>query len=186
MKRTFDLLVALSAALTLLLPCLLIGLIIKMSSPGPVIFWSERMGRNGVPFSMPKFRTMLVATPLAPTHNLKHADQFVTPVGRILRKYSLDELPQFFSVIRGDMSIVGPRPVILSEVMLIERRRQAGIDSLAPGITGWAQINGRDDVGPEEKIELDKTYLNRQSMTLDLVIIWKTVFYVLRSKSISH
>lgn len=161
-------------------------LVIKLDSKGPVIYWSERVGRFGRPFFMPKFRTMDIETPEMPTDQLVDPQRFITSCGRWLRKFSIDELPQLVSVLRGDMSLVGPRPMIPKLTGLVEIRRQAGVDALRPGITGWAQINGRDDLSEEEKVAFDVEYLLQQSLLFDIKIILKTFVYVIRAKSVWH
>ena len=186
MKTFFDITVTIVLGTLLLAPLLVIAVGIRLTSTGPALHWSLRMGAGGVPFSMPKFRTMYVDTPLRPTEHLDNPNQYITPVGKFLRKTSLDELPQLYSVLRGQMSLVGPRPVLTTQADLIESRRAAGVLELRPGITGWAQINGRDDITMEEKVRLDKEYLERRSLKFDLTIIWRTFFYVLSSKGVWH
>ena len=186
MNRYTDFSIALLICLVVLIPCAAIAILIRLTSKGPAIYWSERMGRSGKPFLMPKFRTMMVDTPVEPTDNLHRPEQYITQLGSFLRKTSIDELPQLFSVLRGDMSLVGPRPVLSVQTDLLEKRHLHGIDKLRPGITGWAQINGRDDVPMSEKVLLEIEYLERRSFTFDLKILWLTLFYVLSSKGISH
>ncbi len=186
MKRLLDIVVAVFTLVSLLVPLLLLAMVVKSTSKGPILFWSKRIGQYGQPFNMPKFRTMLVDAPLASTMQLTNAHAYITPVGHILRKTSLDELPQLISVIRGEMSLVGPRPILTIETKLIAKRNSAGIDDLKPGITGWAQINGRDDLSETEKITLDAEYMAQQSLLFDLKILWQTFFYVLRLKGVRH
>ena len=185
-KRAFDILFSGFLSLIFAVPALVIALLIRLTSKGPVIYWSSRMGKDDEPFMMPKFRTMQVDTPLVPTAGLKDPDRYVTWVGRILWKTSLDELPQIYSVLVGEMSLVGPRPVIIDETELLRDRRLAGVNKLKPGITGWAQINGRDGVTPAEKVRLDAEYLARKSIWFDVVILWRTFFYVIGSRGIWH
>lgn len=186
MPRIFDFFLAFLIFFMVFVPCLLILVLIRLTSRGPAIYWSERVGRSGKPFLMPKFRTMMVDTPVEPTDNLHKPEKYITPLGSLLRKASIDELPQLFSVLRGDMSLVGPRPVLLAQTELLEKRQLHGIDKLRPGITGWAQINGRDNLSEYEKVLLEREYLKRRSFTFDLKILWLTFFYVLSSKGISH
>ena len=186
MKRAVDIFLACFAGLIFSLPLMAIVIAVRLTSPGPALYWSERMGRDLKPFMMPKFRTMKVSTPLEPTENLSNPGQYITPIGGFLRKTSLDELPQLYSVIVGNMSLVGPRPVLSSQIDLLKKRENAGVHSLRPGITGWAQINGRDDIGIDEKVRLDEEYLLKQGILFDLLIMWKTVFYVLRSRGVWH
>ena len=179
MKRSFDLLIALIAAAILLLPGLLVAAAVKLTSPGPVLYWSQRVGRHNVLFDMPKFRTMKTGTPVVATHLLANANSALTPIGSFLRKSSLDEIPQLYSILRGDMSFVGPRPALYNQHDLIEFRSQAGVDELVPGLTGWAQVNGRDSLSIPDKVALDKFYLERQSMALDIRILVMTFFKVI-------
>ncbi len=185
-KRLFD--IGLSLVLTGLLagPMIIIGLLVKGSSSGPLIFWSTRIGVYNCEFRMPKFRTMRTDTPNVATHLLADPNQFVTPVGRLLRKTSLDELPQLFSVLKGDMSIVGPRPALFNQNDLIALRTAAGIHRLVPGITGWAQVNGRDDLPISIKVAYDTHYLENRSLALDLRIIIKTISNVLKREGVTH
>lgn len=186
MKRTVDLLLA-SAGLLLAGPLMLmIAVAVKISSPGPVLYWSDRIGRDNRIFRMPKFRTMRVDTPQVATHLLRSARYYVTPLGRFLRSTSLDELPQLWSILVGDMSLVGPRPALFNQDDLIQARTQRGVHRLTPGVTGWAQINGRDELEIPKKVELDAYYLDRRSLALDLKILWWTVFKVLRQEGIAQ
>ena len=184
--RGFDLLLAMVLATLLALPMLLLAMLIKISSPGPALYWSDRVGRNNTLFRMPKFRTMKVETPAMATHLLASPDQYLTRIGRVLRKYSLDELPQLFSVLKGDMRFVGPRPALFNQDDLIELRTRKGIHVLVPGITGWAQINGRDDLPIPVKVTFDEYYLNHRSLALDLKIMFTTFFSALSSKGVRH
>jgi O-antigen biosynthesis protein WbqP len=186
MKRGFDVCLALCALLLLIVPVIMVALLVRLTSKGPVFYWSDRVGRFNRLFSMPKFRTMRVDTPAVATHLLADPDQFLTPVGSFLRKSSLDELPQLWSIIRGDMSFVGPRPALFNQDDLVALRTQYGVDKLVPGLTGWAQINGRDELPIPEKVKLDVDYLHQQSFTLDLKIILMTFLKVLRRDGIKH
>jgi len=185
-KRALDLLIALESGAVLLLPSLLIAVIIRLHEPGPAIHWSRRVGRYGKPFLMPKFRSMTLNTPDLATDRLESPDRWITPIGRVLRRTSLDEIPQLWSVIRGDMSLVGPRPELHNQHELIAARKSAGVDALRPGITGWAQVNGRDDIPEWRKIELDEEYLRRRSLGFDLRILWLTLWRVIGSDGVAH
>lgn len=186
MKRLFDLVLALLAAWILVLPFLAVALMVRLTSSGPILYWSNRVGRYNKLFKMPKFRSMRINTPAVATHLLADPQQFLTPVGSFLRKSSLDELPQLWSIIKGDMSFVGPRPALFNQDDLITLRTQYGVDKLVPGLTGWAQINGRDELPIPDKIKLDVEYLNNQSFWLDLKIIFLTFLKVLRRDGIQH
>ena len=186
MKRVLDVIISICAIAVLMVPLVTITLAIKITSPGPALYWSKRMGRNGQAFDMPKFRTMVIDAPLLPTAELPNPDLLITKVGRVLRKTSLDELPQLFSVLTGKMSLVGPRPVLTSQTELLSNRFSEGVHVLRPGITGWAQINGRDNLSEDEKVRLDKEYLTRQSLWFDIQIMWRTIFYVLNSRGVWH
>lgn len=186
MKRALDFLIGSFAGAVVFVPCLLIAAAIKLDDRGPVIHWSRRIGRHGRPFRMPKFRSMKTSTPELATDRLESPDRWITPVGRFLRKTSLDELPQLWSVIRGDMSLVGPRPALHNQHELIAARRSAGIDALRPGITGWAQVNGRDDLPDERKVALDREYLDRTGVGFDLRILAITVLRVARRDGVAH
>ncbi len=185
-KRLFDLLFALAIGACLLLPIVIIALIVRFTSPGPVIYWSARVGRENRIFQMPKFRTMRMGTPAVATHLLQDPQQFLTPPGSFLRKSSLDELPQLWSILRGDMSFVGPRPALFNQDDLIALRNAKGVDKLMPGLTGWAQINGRDELAIAEKVNFDLEYLQRQSFFWDLKIILLTAVKVLRRDAVKH
>ena len=186
MKRLFDFLLSLFVLLVLALPLLLLALVVRLSSPGPVLYWSDRVGRNNVIFRMPKFRSMRIDTPAVATHLLRDPDAWLTPVGSFLRKTSLDELPQLWSILVGDMSFVGPRPALFNQDDLIALRTEAGVHELIPGLTGWAQINGRDELPIPDKVKLDVEYLQRQSLWFDIQILWLTFVKVLRRDGVSH
>ena len=186
MKRAIDLLLALLASLLLALPLLLIALWVKATSPGPVLYWSDRVGRNNALFRMPKFRSMRIDTPEVATHLLQSPDQWLTPIGSFLRRSSLDELPQLWNILRGEMSFVGPRPALHNQHDLIALRIQAGVHTLRPGLTGWAQINGRDELPIDKKVFLDAWYKQHCSLKLDSRILADTVLKVLRRDGISH
>jgi len=186
MKRLFDLTLGILALAVLWLPLLLVGILVKLTSAGPVIFWSDRVGKDNRTFRMPKFRTMRVDTPVVATNLLENPDQFLTPIGSFLRRSSLDELPQLWSILKGDMSFVGPRPVICTEHELLALRAQHGVAALRPGLTGWAQINGRDHLSVAEKVEFDVAYLKRQSFAFDLKILVRTARKVLGGHGIAH
>lgn len=186
MKRFFDLGLALWALLFLVLPLLLVAIVVRCTSTGPILYWSDRVGRYNIIFKMPKFRTMRVDTPAVATHLLANPDMFLTPVGSFLRKSSLDELPQLWSIIKGDMSFVGPRPALFNQDDLVALRTHYGVDQLLPGLTGWAQVNGRDELPIPDKVKLDVDYLNQHSFGLDLKIIFLTFLKVLRRDGVTH
>lgn len=186
MKRFFDLCLSLFALLFLLVPILLVALLVRITSVGPVIYWSDRVGRNNKIFKMPKFRTMRVDTPAVATHLLDNPNQFLTPVGSFLRKSSLDELPQLWSILHGDMSFVGPRPALFNQDDLITLRTAYGVHKLVPGLTGWAQVNGRDELPIPEKVKLDAEYMQQQSFLTDIKIIFLTFVKVVRSEGVQH
>lgn len=186
MKRIFDFLLAVLLALLLLPLMLLVALAVKLTSTGPIIFWSQRVGKNNQLFWMPKFRTMLTETPNVATHLLVGANHYLTPIGSFLRKSSLDELPQLWSVICGEMSFVGPRPALFNQTDLIEMRTAVGVHSLTPGITGWAQINGRDELALSEKVGFDQEYLQKQDLVFDIQILWLTGLKVFKREGVSH
>ncbi len=186
LKRLFDLLVGICASVVLLTPLLLVALAVRLTSNGPALYWSDRIGRNNVIFKMPKFRSMRVGTPAVATHLLSNPDSFLTPIGSLLRKSSLDELPQLWSILVGDMSFVGPRPALFNQHDLIELRTHRGVHALVPGLTGWAQVNGRDELPIPDKVALDVVYLRRQSLWFDIRILWMTVVKVLRRDGVSH
>lgn len=186
MKRLFDCVAALCAAFVLALPLLLIAILIRLTSKGPVLYWSSRIGRKNTHFRMPKFRSMRVGTPALATHLLPDPEAYLTPIGSILRKTSLDELPQIWSILKGDMSFVGPRPALFNQDDLIALRTRHGVHKLVPGLTGWAQVNGRDELPIPEKVRLDVEYMQRQSLGFDLKIIWLTLIKVLRRDGVTH
>ena len=186
MKRAIDILLVLAAGLALALPVLIVGLAVRLTSTGPVLYWSDRVGRHNKIFKMPKFRTMRLGTPAVATHLLANPDAFLTPIGSFLRKSSLDELPQLWSILVGDMSFVGPRPALFNQHDLVALRAQYGVDALMPGLTGWAQVNGRDELPIPDKVKLDVEYLQRQSLVFDLRILWMTLVKVLRRDGVSH
>lgn len=187
MLRTFNLFLSLFALLLLGIPFLLVWLMVKLTSPGPAIHWSKRIGKNNQIFLMPKFRTMRIDTPQLATHLLAATGKnYLTPVGSFLRKSSLDELPQLLSVIKGDMNLVGPRPALYNQDDLKELRTKFNVHTIAPGVTGWAQINGRDELSIPEKVEFDKFYVNHRSLGLDLKILFLTVLKVVKRSGISH
>lgn len=186
MKRLFDLVVATLATLLLALPMLLVALLVRLASPGPVLYWSDRVGAGNRIFHMPKFRTMRADTPAVATHLLADPAVHLTSVGGFLRRTSLDELPQLWSILRGDMSFVGPRPALFNQDDLVALRTERGVHRLVPGLTGWAQVNGRDDLPIPMKAEYDAEYLRRRSLTFDLYILWLTVLKVLGGEGVSH
>ncbi len=186
MKRIFDIFMSLLALLIFGLPLLIVAILVKLTSKGPVLYWSDRIGKNNTIFKMPKFRTMQIDTPAVATHLLSDPDQYLTPIGKFLRKSSLDELPQLFSIIKGDMSIVGPRPALFNQDDLVQLRTEKGVHALTPGLTGWAQINGRDELPIPIKADFDAYYLRHQSFFLDLKIIFTTVLNVVKSDGVSH
>ncbi|HLE18870.1 MAG TPA: sugar transferase [Syntrophales bacterium] len=185
-KRAFDLISTVILFLVLVIPMIIIALLVKITSKGPFFYWSDRVGVDNEIFKMPKFRTMRADTPAVATHLLNDPDAYLTPVGPFLRKSSLDELPQLWSVLKGDMSFVGPRPALFNQDDLIALRTEKGVHRLIPGITGWAQINGRDDIPIPKKVEFDAYYLNHRSFFLDLKILFLTFFKVTRAENVSH
>ena len=186
MKRFFDLLLGLICATAFLLPVILISIIIRLTSEGPSLYWSNRVGIDKRIFRMPKFRTMRIDTPSKATHLLNKPESFYTPVGKFLRETSLDEIPQLWSIIIGDMSFVGPRPALYNQDDLINLRDKKGIHKLQPGLTGWAQINGRDDLSIEKKVVFDEEYLSKASFFFDMLIIVRTIFKIIKRSGISH
>jgi O-antigen biosynthesis protein WbqP len=186
MKRLFDFLISLLGLLLLSVPMFMIAVLVKLTSKGPVMYWSDRVGRQNNIFKMPKFRTMRINTPAVATHLLADPDHFLTPVGKFLRKSSFDEFPQLFSILKGDMSIVGPRPALFNQDDLIALRTQKGVHRLTPGLTGWAQVNGRDELPISVKVEYDLYYLQHQSFLLDIRIIMKTFLKVMLSEGVKH
>lgn len=185
-KRVFDFIAAMVVMMVVALPMLLTALLVKLTSEGPILYWSERVGRDNSIFRMPKFRSMRVGTPALATHLLNSPGAYLTPIGSFLRKSSLDELPQLWSIIKGDMSFVGPRPALFNQNDLISLRTQYGVHKLMPGLTGWAQINGRDELPIQRKVELDVEYLRRYSLWFDAKIMLLTVIKVIKRDSIAH
>ncbi len=186
LKRGFDLVLALFAGLILLLPLLIVAIMVRITSKGPALYWSDRVGKKNKTFKMPKFRSMRVGTPTVATHLLANPDAALTPIGSFIRKTSLDEIPQLWSILKGDMSFVGPRPALFNQEDLIELRTSYGVDGLTPGLTGWAQVNGRDTISIPDKVALDCEYLRRQSIGFDLYILWLTFLRVLGQDNVSH
>lgn len=186
MKRWFDLTVGGLAVLVLLLPIVLVAIAVRLTSKGPALYWSDRVGRNNQLFKMPKFRSMQMGTPAVATHLLTNPNAYLTPIGSFIRKTSLDELPQLWSIVKGDMSFVGPRPALFNQHDLIELRTRAGVHQLTPGLTGWAQINGRDELPIAQKVALDVEYLHRKSLFFDIKIIFLTAWKVIRRDNVTH
>jgi O-antigen biosynthesis protein WbqP len=186
MKRVLDLLLALIASVFFFIPLCLLAIVVKATSKGPVLYWSDRVGLGNRIFSMPKLRTMRVDTPVVATHLLMDPKAFLTPVGGFLRKSSLDEIPQLWCIVRGDMSVVGPRPALFNQQNLIDMRTAEGVHMIRPGLTGWAQINGRDELPLREKVKLDSEYVRRQSLAFDLKVIMLTALKVVRRDGIVH
>jgi len=186
MKRLFDLVFVFLASFFLMLPILFIALAVSLTSRGPALFWSDRVGRHNRIFKMPKFRSMRIDTPAVATHLLQNPERWLTPIGSFLRKSSLDELPQLWSILRGDMSFVGPRPALFNQNDLIELRTEKGVHEMVPGLTGWAQVNGRDELPIPQKVQLDLEYLQRQSLLFDLKILWMTALKVLARDGVTH
>ena len=186
LKRGFDILLALALCVILALPMLVIAALVRLSSHGSALYWSDRVGRGNRIFRMPKFRSMRTGAPVVATHLLQNASVHVTPLGRVLRQTSLDELPQLWSVLRGDMSFVGPRPALFNQHDLIALRTEHGVEQLRPGITGWAQINGRDELPIPEKVRFDAEYLERAGFVFDLRILWQTFWRVLQRHGVQH
>jgi O-antigen biosynthesis protein WbqP len=186
MKRALDVLLAICAIVLMAVPIILMVILIRLTSSGPAFYWSDRVGKNNVIFRMPKFRSMYAGTPAVATHLLHDPGAYVTPVGRFLRKTSLDELPQLWSILRGDMSFVGPRPALFNQEDLIALRTRCGVHALMPGLTGWAQVTGRDELPIPQKVQRDLEYLRRKSFWFDLQILWLTAIKVLRRDDVSH
>ncbi len=186
MKRVFDLIFSLTAILFLFPVICVVAILIKLSSKGSVLYWSDRVGRDNVIFSMPKFRSMKVDTPAVATHLLENPKSVLTPIGDFLRKSSLDELPQLWSILKGDMSFVGPRPALFNQDDLVELRTLYGVETLLPGLTGWAQVNGRDELAIPDKVKLDIEYLQKQTMMFDLKVLWMTFMRVISRHGVSH
>lgn len=186
MKRLFDLVLGLMAAAVLLVPLVVVAVLVRLASPGPALYWSDRVGRHNKIFKMPKFRSMRVGTPAVATHLLTDPKAHLTPIGSFLRKSSLDELPQIWSILKGDMSFVGPRPALFNQQDLIELRTQKNVHTLVPGLTGWAQVNGRDELPIPQKVALDAEYLQRQGFWFDIKILWLTFMKVVQRDGVSH
>ncbi len=186
MKRIVDLSFAILVGILLLMPVLLVALAVRLTSPGPILYWSNRVGRANRLFKMPKFRSMRVGTPAVATHLLQDPKAHLTPIGSFLRKSSLDELPQLWSILKGDMSFVGPRPALFNQDDLVALRTEYGVHELMPGLTGWAQVNGRDELPLPEKVKLDVEYMQRHSLWFDIRILWLTFVKVLHREGVSH
>jgi O-antigen biosynthesis protein WbqP len=186
MKRLFDLFLGLTAGVVLILPIMIVAAAVRLTSPGPALYWSDRVGRHNRIFRMPKFRSMRIGTPAVATHLLQDPGAWLTPIGAFLRKTSLDELPQLWSILVGDMSFVGPRPALFNQDDLVALRTEHGVHELVPGLTGWAQVNGRDELPIPDKVALDVEYLRRRSFLFDLRILWLTVVKVIRRDGVSH
>jgi O-antigen biosynthesis protein WbqP len=185
-KRVFDLLLTLIALIALAIPMLLVALAVRLTSPGPALYWSDRVGQNNQLFKMPKFRSMRTDTPALATHLLEKPESWLTPIGSFIRKTSLDELPQLWCILKGDMSIVGPRPALFNQHDLIALRTEQGVHQLVPGLTGWAQINGRDELSLNDKVRFDAEYLRMRSLGLDICIIARTLVQAMDSKGVAH
>jgi O-antigen biosynthesis protein WbqP len=185
-KRCFDLVLALLASIVLIWPMLLVAIAVRLTSKGPALYWSQRVGQHNAIFLMPKFRSMRIDTPAVATHLLERPEQWLTPIGSFLRKTSLDELPQLWCILKGDMSFVGPRPALFNQHDLIAMRTQHGVHTLVPGLTGWAQVNGRDELPILQKVSLDVEYLQRNNLSLDIQIMWRTFLQVIAGKGILH
>ena len=186
MKRLFDLLLGLIFLFLLAIPMILISITIRLTSKGPIIYWSNRVGKDGVIFRMPKFRSMRVDAPMVATHLMADPEVFLFPAGSFIRRYSMDEFPQLFSILKGEMSFVGPRPALFNQNDLIALRKENSVESLMPGLTGLAQIKGRDNLSIKDKVALDVEYMQRQSLWFDLKILWKTIVRVVRNDGVSH
>ena len=186
MKFFFDTIFGILFMIVFLVPMIIIAFVIKLTSKGPVLYWSDRVGQDNFFFKMPKFRTMKISTPALATHLLEDPESFYTPFGRFLRKSSLDELPQLWTILRGHMSFVGPRPALFNQDDLVSLRTKKGIHKLKPGLTGLAQVNGRDAISIPEKVILDEEYLKKMSWKMDIYILWLTLIKVLKKDSVSH
>ena len=186
MKRLFDILLVVIVFMLLVIPIILTAIAVRITSKGSILYWSDRIGNNNEIFQMPKFRSMLIGTPAVATHLLDNPGVYLSPIGGFLRRSSLDELPQLFSVLKGNMSFVGPRPALYNQDDLIVLRTEKGVDKLLPGITGWAQVNGRDELSIPDKVALDVEYLNRQSFWFDVKILWMTFLKVIKRDGVSH
>jgi O-antigen biosynthesis protein WbqP len=185
-KRCFDLVVALLVSIVLVGPMLLVAMAVRLTSKGPALYWSQRVGQHNAIFLMPKFRSMSIDTPAVATHLLERPEQWLTPIGSLLRKTSLDELPQLWCILKGEMSFVGPRPALFNQHDLIALRTEQGVHHLVPGLTGWAQINGRDELIIADKVHFDVEYLKRRGFVFDLMILWRTFSQILSSQGVSH
>ena len=181
-----DLAIAMVASVILFVPIIVVAVLVKLTSRGPALYWSDRVGRDNQIFSMPKFRSMRVDTPAVATHLLADPKSYLTPIGSFLRKSSLDELPQLWSILSGDMSFVGPRPALFNQYDLIDLRTKEKVHHLTPGLTGWAQVNGRDELPIPDKVKLDAEYLQRRSLAFDTRILWLTFVKVLRRDGVTH
>ncbi len=186
MKRLFDLVLGLILVALLLVPILFLCVLVRLTSPGPALYWSDRIGQHNMTFKMPKLRSMRVGTPALATHLMANPKAHLTPIGIFLRKSSLDELPQLWSILLGDMSFVGPRPALFNQHDLIEMRTQKGVHTLLPGLTGWAQVNGRDELSIPQKVEFDIEYLQHQGFWLDIKILWLTILKVVQQDRVAH
>ncbi len=185
-KRLFDILFSIISLLIIFFPLLIISVTVFLSSKGPILHWSKRVGKDGIFFLMPKFRTMVMNAPNLSSNEMQNPDRYITFIGGFLRRYSLDELPQLFCILIGDMSFVGPRPALYSQSELIYLRKKNNIDRVLPGLTGWAQVNGRDNLSIKEKVILDTFYINNKSIFLDILILYKTIFAVLKKSNVLH
>jgi len=186
LKRIFDLVLGLSALVVLIVPILMVVIWVRITSKGSALYWLDRVGRENQIFRMPKFRSMRSDSPALATHLMSDPDEFLSPIGGFLRRSSLDELPQLFSILKGDMSFVGPRPALFNQDDLVALRSKYGVDQLVPGLTGWAQVNGRDELPIPEKVALDVEYMERRTFWFDLYILWLTMLKVVRRDSVSH
>ncbi len=186
MKRFFDLIVVIVAGMIFAIPMLVVAVAVGLTSKGPILYWSKRVGKNNRLFNMPKFRTMRVDTPVLPTHLLGNPDDYLTSIGSFLRKSSLDELPQLWCILIGNMSVVGPRPALSNQQDLIDARTEKGIHLIKPGLTGWAQVNGRDEIELAKKVQLDYEYLDKKSLILDLYVVLLTFYKVVKREGIQH
>lgn len=186
MKRFFDLVVVIISALIFAIPMLVVAVAVGLTSKGPILYWSKRVGKNNRLFNMPKFRTMRVDTPVLPTHLLGNPDAYLTSIGSFLRKSSLDELPQLWCILIGNMSVVGPRPALSNQQDLIDARTEKGIHLIKPGLTGWAQVNGRDEIELAKKVQLDYEYLDKKSLIFDLYVVLLTFYKVVKREGIQH
>ncbi|WP_395768260.1 sugar transferase [Aquirufa sp.] len=186
MKRLFDLIVVMVAGMLFAIPMFALAIAVWLSSKGPILYWSQRIGKGNAVFNMPKFRTMRIETPVLPSHLLENPDVYLTPIGSFLRRSSLDELPQLWCILRGDMSVVGPRPALSNQQDLIDARTAKGIHLVKPGLTGWAQVNGRDEIELAKKVQLDYEYLDKKSLIFDLYVVLLTFYKVVKREGIKH